>query len=162
MIGLIIAIMVMIADQASKAVIYGYLAQGHGMLTVTSFFNLVTAWNTGVSFSMFNNLGHYGVYILSGFAIIVVVFLSYLLYKEKSRLMQVALGCVIGGALGNVVDRVRLGAVFDFLDFHFGEHHWPAFNLADSFICIGAILIIFGSACTISYEKKNNQDKGSK
>ncbi len=56
--------------------------------------------------------------------------------------MQVALGLVIGGAVGNVIDRLRIGAVFDFLDFHLSGHHWPAFNLADSFICIGAVLII--------------------
>ena len=57
-------------------------------------------------------------------------------------MMQVALGFIIGGALGNVIDRIRLGAVFDFLDFYVGDYHWPAFNAADSFICIGAALVI--------------------
>ena len=56
--------------------------------------------------------------------------------------MRVSLGFVIGGAIGNVIDRVRLGAVYDFLDVHVGAHHWPAFNVADSFICIGAVLIV--------------------
>ena len=67
---------------------------------------------------------------------------AYWLSREKTLLMQVSLGMVIGGAIGNVIDRVRIGAVFDFLNVHFGGYHWPAFNLADSFICIGAVLII--------------------
>jgi signal peptidase II len=62
--------------------------------------------------------------------------------KEEDKVMQVALGLVIGGAFGNVIDRLRLGAVFDFLDFHLGTSHWPAFNVADSCICVGAVLLI--------------------
>ncbi|MBO5038068.1 MAG: signal peptidase II, partial [Alphaproteobacteria bacterium] len=96
-----------------------------------------------VSFSMFNDLGGMGVYILSAFSLIVVGFLLYWLKKEQMLFMKLALGFVIGGALGNVIDRLRIGAVFDFLDIHIGAHHWPAFNVADSFICIGAVMIIF-------------------
>jgi len=144
LIGIVAALLVVIFDQLSKALIYGYLSENGSVVAVTGFFNLVTAWNKGVSFSMFNNLGNYGVYILSAFALVVVFFLCYWLKKEESRFMQLALGFVIGGAIGNVIDRVRLGAVFDFLDVHFSGYHWPAFNVADSFICIGACLIVFG------------------
>lgn len=143
--GLVTALFVVIADQFSKALVFGYLTDNQPTVLVTRFFNLVTAWNTGVSFSMFNNLGNYGVYLLSGFSLMVILFLLYWLCREQNKLMQIALGCVIGGALGNVIDRVRIGAVFDFLDVHIGTHHWPAFNIADSFICIGALLIIFGN-----------------
>lgn len=140
--GLITALAAVVSDQASKALVFGFLAETQPVVAVTPFFNLVSAWNTGVSFSMFDNLGGAGVYILSAFSLVVVGFLLYWLSREKTLLMQVSLGMVIGGAIGNVIDRVRIGAVFDFLDVHFGGYHWPAFNLADSFICIGAVLII--------------------
>lgn len=141
-IGLSVAVLVAVLDQLSKMVVYGYLSEMDSFVPVTSFFNLVAAWNTGVSFSMFNNLGGMGVYILSAFSLIVAGFLIWWLSREQDRLMQIALGMVIGGALGNVIDRIRLGAVFDFLDFYCSGYHWPAFNLADSFICIGAVLIV--------------------
>ena len=141
-IGLVSAFLVMVADQISKWFIWDYLSHTERVLEVTSWFNLVAAWNTGVSFSMLNDMGNVGVYVLSLFALIVIGMLLYWLCKEKSRVMQMALGFVIGGAVGNVIDRVRLGAVFDFLDVHVGVHHWPAFNVADSFICIGATLIV--------------------
>lgn len=141
-VGLIAALLVIILDQATKAVVFGFLAEKGQAVEVTSFFNLVSAWNTGVSFSMFDDLGGTGVYILSAFSLIVVGFLLYWMKNEQTLFMKLALGFVIGGALGNVIDRLRLGAVFDFLDVHLGVHHWPAFNVADSFICIGAVMII--------------------
>ena len=140
-IGLLVAFFVVVFDQVSKWVIFDYLSHTERVLEITSWFNLVTAWNTGVSFSMLNDLGRMGVYILSIFSLKVVVILIYWMYKEKVPMMQWALGFVIGGAVGNVIDRIRIGAVFDFLDVHIGTHHWPAFNVADSFICIGAVLI---------------------
>lgn len=152
-IGLFMAVMVVILDQISKIMVFEYLAKTQPVVEVTSFFNLVSAWNTGVSFSMFNNLGDAGIYILSGFSLMIVVFLIFWLSKEEALYMKLSLGAVIGGALGNVIDRVRLGAVFDFLDVHVNAYHWPAFNVADSFICIGAVLIvldgIFFNKCEI-------------
>lgn len=92
--------------------------------------------------------------MLSGAALLIVAFLLFWLKNETNRWGQAALGMIIGGAIGNVIDRVRLGAVFDFLDFHIGENHWPAFNVADSFICIGAtILILQGIMCHFSKGK---------
>jgi len=156
-IGLSVAFIVILLDQLSKFFVLDYLMQQGSIVEITSFFNLVSAWNTGVSFSMFNDLGNMGVYILSSFSLIVVGFLLYWLNKECLLYMRVALGMVIGGALGNVIDRIRLGAVYDFLDVHVGIHHWPAFNVADSFICIGAVLIVceglFISKCNKKIEK---------
>jgi signal peptidase II len=138
--GLITIALVAFLDQLSKWLVASSLT-AH-VVKVTSFFNLVSAWNTGVSFSMLNDLGEWGIYLLSGFSLIVAGSLFCWLMKEEDKVMQVALGLVIGGAFGNVIDRLRLGAVFDFLDFHLGTSHWPAFNVADSCICVGAVLLI--------------------
>ena len=143
--GLAIAVVILVCDQLSKYWIMESLLADANVVIYTSFFNIVRAWNTGVSFSMFNDWGVYGVIILSFFAVVVIGFLFWWLHGEKSRFLQVALGFIIGGALGNVIDRMRFGAVFDFLDVHFQGYHWPAFNVADSFICIGAAMVIVHS-----------------
>lgn len=140
--GLNIALAVILLDQLSKYYMLNEVLGDSAVIAVAPVFNLVRAWNTGVSFSMFNNYGSFGAWMLSGVALLIVGFLIYWLKSETNRLAQAALGMIIGGAVGNVIDRVRLGAVFDFLDFHIAESHWPAFNLADSFICIGAAVLI--------------------
>lgn len=151
--GLIIAAVVIAADQLSKLWVLNHLLGEQTVIVYAPFFNVVRAWNTGVSFSMFNNYGNLGAILLSVIAGVIVVFLIYWLYQEKDKLAQAALGMIIGGAVGNVIDRIRLGAVFDFLDFHIGENHWPAFNVADSFICIGATILIMQSLFNVV--KKN-------
>ena len=143
--GLIVALLVVVVDQASKIYMMNVVLSDTDVIDVLPFFSLVKAWNTGVSFSMFDGFGSIGVVVLSLVAIFIVAYLSWWLKTEKSKFIQVALGFIIGGAIGNVIDRLRLGAVFDFLDFYIGENHWPAFNVADSFICIGAGMIIFHS-----------------
>ncbi len=153
--GLGVAVIAILADQLSKYYILHEVLGSWAVINIAPVFNLVRAWNTGVSFSMFNNYGSLGVWLLSGMALLIVAFLLTWLKNEKSRLAQAALGLIIGGALGNVIDRVRLGAVFDFLDFHIGESHWPAFNAADSFICIGAGILILQSV--FNHLKKKEQ-----
>lgn len=143
--GLSVAIIAIVADQLSKYYILHEVLGSWAVINISPVFNLVRAWNTGVSFSMFNNYGSLGAWLLSGMALLIVSFLLFWLKSEKNRFAQAALGLIIGGALGNVIDRIRLGAVFDFLDFHIGESHWPAFNAADSFICIGAGILILQS-----------------
>lgn len=139
--GLIVAAVVVVLDQLSKYWVLNCVLATNSLMKITSFFNVVNAWNTGVSFSMFSSNGSWGTIVLCVLALAIVAMLLWWLKKEKVLLMQIALGMVIGGALGNVVDRIRLGAVFDFLDFHIAGYHWPAFNVADSAICIGAVLI---------------------
>ena len=157
LVGLLVALGVLIGDQITKYYIMNYMFHEQPILKLTSFFNLVYAWNTGVSFSMFNNLGTVGVILLCVLASGIVITLLWWLYHEKNLTMQIGLGLIIGGALGNITDRVRFGAVFDFLDFHFAEHHWPAFNVADSCICIGAaVIIVYNFVCS---EKKENKEK---
>lgn len=129
------------ADQFSKYMLAVNLANGEN-IPFGDYFNLVKVWNTGVSFSMFNNHGDLGRIVLCVLSLAVCAFLLYWMLKEKNTLKVVSLGLIIGGALGNVIDRVRFGAVLDFLDFHLDSYHWPAFNLADSFICVGAAVLI--------------------
>lgn len=142
LLGLLIAFIVIVADQFSKYYILNVFLGYNAYVSLGNYFNIVRAWNTGVSFSMLNNYGNVGVWVLSSLAIVIVVMLVHWLRSEKNRVTQLALGLIIGGALGNVVDRLRFGAVFDFLDIHVGDAHWPAFNIADSCICVGAVIII--------------------
>ena len=141
-IGLVAAGLVLVVDQLSKLWVRYELLGERGFLVVNDYFNVVTAWNTGVSFSMFDDLGILGIVGLSVLDLAIVLYFIYWMEHEKEKLFCDALGCIIFGALCNVIDRVRLGAVFDFLDVHVGAHHWPAFNVADSFICIGAAIIV--------------------
>jgi len=140
--GLGISIAVIILDQLSKYFVLYHFLGLNSYIPFGEYFNIVRAWNTGVSFSMFNSYGNLGAWLLSFLAIAIVLALFYWLRKEQNKIIQLALGMIMGGAIGNVIDRIRFGAVFDFLDVHIGEAHWPAFNIADSFICIGAAIVI--------------------
>ncbi len=142
LLGIAAILVAILADQFSKWWIIGHLVAGSA-LAFGDFFNVVKVWNSGVSFSMFSNHGKLGVVVLSLVAMTVCLFLLRWMWRETNRLKIVALGLIIGGAVGNVIDRVRYGAVLDFLDFHFKQYHWPAFNMADTFICIGACILIF-------------------
>lgn len=140
--GLLLAIAIIAFDQLTKWIALTGLDLANNPIAVTSFFNLVLVWNRGVSFGMFNDAGAYGPLILSAIAIAVVLGLIYWLRQAENWLTITALGLVIGGAVGNVIDRFRFGAVVDFLDVHVAGYHWPAFNVADAAICVGAILLL--------------------
>jgi len=134
------------ADQGSKWAVIRFMA-GHGdqPVEILPFFNLVMRWNNGTSFSLFHIDSTWGPYIFSLAALAIIVLLVLWLARVASPLLAVAIGAVIGGALGNVVDRLRFGAVADFLDAHIGTYHWPAFNIGDSLIVVGvAILALDG------------------
>jgi len=140
--GLFVALVAFVLDQLSKFYVFKFVMENYSPYKVCDYFNIVSAFNKGVSFSMFDNGGDWGRVVLIAFALIVVSFLIQWMRTEGSNLVRLALGLIVGGALGNVADRVKLGAVYDFLDFHYGSYHWPAFNLADTFICIGAFIIL--------------------
>lgn len=140
--GIVTAFLVLLADQISKFIIDTRLIIDEP-IKICDYFNLVKVWNTGVSFSMFNDYGNTGKVVLILFALIVVGFLFRWMSKETDKAKICGLAFIIGGALGNIVDRFRAGAVLDFLDFHYKAAHWPAFNLADTFICLGAFLLIW-------------------
>ena len=132
-------------DQVTKWWIINYVMQPIKILPITPFFNIVLTWNSGISFGIFSNQGGFSVIILSTLAILIVFFLAVWLVKAENRKLIIGLIFIIGGAIGNIIDRVYHGAVIDFLDFHINNYHWPAFNLADSCIFIGAALIILDS-----------------
>jgi signal peptidase II len=117
-------------------------------IEVTDFFDIVLVWNRGVSFGMFNNDAGLNGLLFSLLAAVIVVALLVWLRRAASPLIVIAIGLVIGGAVGNVIDRLRLGAVVDFLDFHLGSWHWPAFNVADAAICVGVGLMIVDGLLT--------------
>ena len=116
LLGIAAILVAILADQFSKWWIIGHLVAGSA-LAFGDFFNVVKVWNSGVSFSMFSNHGKLGVVVLSLVAMTVCLFLLRWMWRETNRLKIVALGLIIGGAVGNVIDRVRYGAVLDFLDF---------------------------------------------
>jgi signal peptidase II len=140
--GLAVAFLVLGLDQLTKWAALDLLDLTARPITVTPFFNLVMVWNRGVSFGMLNDVGALAPWLLPGLAVGVVIVLLFWLRRSEHALMAVGLGMVIGGALGNVIDRLRYGAVVDFLDFHVAGYHWPAFNIADAGICVGAGLIL--------------------
>ncbi|MEQ9606979.1 MAG: signal peptidase II [Kiloniellaceae bacterium] len=145
--ALYLATAVLLGDQLSKWVILKVVMQPPRIIEVTGFFNLVLTYNTGVSFGMFQGDAVWKPFLL--IAVNVVVSLGLLVWlRKESRggtgagLLPVAVGLVVGGALGNAVDRLYLPGVADFLDFHLAGWHWPAFNLADSAIVCGVVLIV--------------------
>jgi len=139
---ILIVIFCVLSDQLSKILIFQYLDNlGVFYIKITDFFNIVKVWNRGVSFGLFSTINHAQI-ILSLIAIIISTIISIWLYKENKIILTIGLSLVLGGALGNIIDRLRLGMVADFLDFHIVGYHWPAFNLADSFVFIGVALVI--------------------
>ena len=145
LLGLLVAVLAIGVDQATKWWILLDVMHPPRVIEVTPFFNVVLVWNRGISFGMFSNESMAGVWILSLLALIIVGFLTNWLRKAESKRVAISLGLIIGGALGNVIDRAVHTAVLDFLDFYLGSFRWPAFNAADSFITVGAILLILDS-----------------
>ncbi len=134
---------ILMLDQATKQWILGLDRAGELTREVTANFNLVLVWNRGMSFGILNANTAYGPWLLKGLAAVLMVMLLRWLWNATTKLQAFALGLVLGGAVGNVVDRFRYGAVVDFLDVYMDVHHWPAFNVADSAICVGVVLIFF-------------------
>lgn len=143
--GILMIVLAFALDQITKTMILTDIMNPPTILSVTSFFNLVLAWNTGVSFSLFDSYGVTGTNILIGVSGLVTLMFVIWLMRTRTVWMTTSLGLIIGGALGNLYDRVVYGAVVDFLDFHAGGYHWPAFNLADTFITIGVSFILIDS-----------------
>ena len=140
--GLGISAVIIALDQVSKWWVTDVVMQPPHNIEVLAFFNIVLAYNRGVSFGMFAAGSDAGKWMLVGVAGVITVFLLHWLTKATNRLSVWALGLIIGGAIGNVIDRIVTGAVVDFLDFHAYGYHWPAFNVADISIFIGAALLI--------------------
>lgn len=140
-----VAALVIALDQLSKLWISSHFIFGE-KLTVLSVFDLVLAHNTGAAFSFLHDAGGFQRWLFSGIAIAASVWIVALLRKQGTQvLFALALSLILGGALGNLVDRIAYGYVVDFLAFHWDEHYFPAFNIADSAITVGAVLLILDS-----------------
>ncbi len=127
-------------DQLVKWYVVTQLMQPPRFIELTGWLDLVMTWNHGISFGLFS--GEAMPYALAGVSLAVIGLLVVWMIRDPRPAAAVWLGLVIGGALGNIIDRVRLGAVADFIDVHVGSWHWPAFNIADSAITVGVALIL--------------------
>jgi signal peptidase II len=134
--------LIVLADQSTKWIVLAQLAPGERR-EVTGFFNLVLVFNKGAAFSFLAHADGWQTPILAAFALGAALIVSWLLLRSPGRRMFCAgLALILGGALGNLIDRLRFGHVVDFLDLYAGGWHWPAFNVADSAITLGAALLI--------------------
>jgi signal peptidase II len=139
----LIAAAVVIADQLVKWIVLARFAPGERM-DVTGFFNLVLVFNKGAAFSFLAGESGWQTPLLAAFALVASFIVSFLLIRNSQKpLFCTGLALILGGAIGNVIDRLRFGHVVDFVDLHAAGWHWPAFNVADSAITIGAILLIY-------------------
>jgi signal peptidase II len=133
---------VIVADQATKTLVLGRFALGE-RLELASFLNLVLVYNKGAAFSFLSDAAGWQTPLLVLFALAAAGIVTVLIVKKpQEKLLCAGLALILGGALGNLIDRLRFGQVVDFIDFHLRGYHWPAFNVADSAITIGAALLI--------------------
>jgi signal peptidase II len=150
---LALAALIVLADQLSKIAIEKTFNYGD-VRPVTDFFNLVLTYNKGAAFSFLANAGGWQDEFLTFVGIGASLFIVYLLARHGTqRLFSLSLAMILGGAVGNVIDRVTYGHVIDFLDFHYRGWHWPAFNLADSAIVCGAALLILDELLRVRKSK---------
>ncbi len=137
-----LALVVALLDQFTKVLVLAAFQLGDST-PITSFFNLVRAHNHGAAFSFLAGAGGWQRWFFTGIAVVASVFMVWMLRSHASqKLFSLAISLILGGAIGNVVDRMLHGYVVDFLDFYWGGWHFPAFNLADSAISLGAALLI--------------------
>ena len=137
------SLVVVIVDQTTKIVAVALL-DPTSSVKLFPMLDLVLAYNTGAAFSILSTAGGWQRWLFIGIALAICLFILHWLrdLPRGARWFPLALSLILGGAVGNVIDRVRIGAVVDFIDFHVGDWHWPAFNVADGAICVGAALLV--------------------
>jgi lipoprotein signal peptidase len=144
--GVCAGFLVLAADQVSKWwILNGIDLPQVRQIVLLPVLNLTMVWNRGVTFGLLNGAGSWGYLALAAVALAVVIALGVWLRRAESAVVAVALGAIAGGAIGNVIDRLRFGAVVDFIDAHIGNWHWYVFNIADSAIVCGVIALILES-----------------
>jgi len=141
---LVLTAVVIVADQATKSLVVAALSRGE-TLPITGFMSLVLAYNSGAAFSFLAGAQGWQRWFFATIAVVASAFLVYLLKRGGGRVLCAGLALILGGALGNLWDRIVIGKVVDFLLLHYGEWSWPAFNVADSAITVGAALLIIDS-----------------
>ena len=148
--GYLVAVIGFLVDQAFKLwMLFGYqidtVMRLEGPVRLAPFFDLVLVWNRGISYGLFQQHDDWGRYTLIGLAAVAAIGLAIWIWKSHEKLTTVALGLIMGGALGNGLDRILHGAVVDLFHFHLGSFSWYVFNLADVFIVVGAAILVFES-----------------
>ncbi len=137
-----LALIILIVDQFTKVMVVGYYKLGDAT-TITSFFNVVRVHNVGAAFSFLAGANGWQRWLFTAIGVAAAAFILWLLKSYSGqRLFSFALACILGGALGNVIDRMAYGHVVDFLQFHYGGWYFPSFNVADSAITVGAVALI--------------------
>jgi signal peptidase II len=140
--SIIIGSFLLIMDQISKNYIVElFKDQPSKIYKITSFFNVGLTWNKGITFGLFSDIASSKI-IFSVIAFAIVIYLQIRLMKANNKFEIYAIPLIISGAIGNIIDRVRYGAVVDFLDLYIYNWHWPSFNIADSAICLGVIILL--------------------
>ena len=138
----LLAAAVVLADQATKALVLARFNLGEG-LVLAPYFNLVLVYNKGAAFSFLSDAPGWQTPLLVGFALVAIAVVAYLLVRSPGRwILSAGLALILGGALGNVIDRLRFGAVVDFVDAHAWGWHWYVFNLADAAIVCGVVALV--------------------
>lgn len=139
--GLILSAIIIIVDQISKYAILGLLKDIRNV-NILPFFDLTLVYNKGISFGMLNGGAAYELAAIAVITATIVTALFIWLLKNDSKYQATCIGLIMGGAIGNVIDRFTQEGVVDFIDFYIGKYHYPAFNVADSCICIGVVLLL--------------------
>ncbi|MFQ5936852.1 MAG: signal peptidase II [Acidiferrobacterales bacterium] len=155
----LIAVVIVILDQLSKLAAVKYLLRGS--VEVAPFLNLVLVFNSGAAFGFLSGASGWQNLLFVGIAIVVAFVIIMMVKRLGANDVQVLTGLmlILGGAVGNLIDRLRNGYVVDFIDFHFQDWHWPAFNVADSAITIGAILLVL-DAIGVGLRKRYDKQRG--
>ena len=153
----LIALGIILLDRATKLVIIQTLRLGQGIPVIPGFFDIVFVLNPGAAFGFLATLSDQvrnPLFILISILAVVLIVFYHTRYLRSHRLVSVALGLVLGGAVGNLIDRLYYGMVVDFLDVHAGPYHWPAFNVSDSAISVGVSLMILDMLLDWRRERK--------
>jgi len=138
-----LTVIFLLLDQLTKYLAVTYI-QPHESIEVMPFFNLVIRYNPGAAFSFLADQGGWQIVFFSAISGLVSLGILYWLYTipAKNRWLSIALSLILAGAIGNLYDRLTLGKVVDFIDWYYGAYHWPAFNIADSVILLGAVMML--------------------
>lgn len=157
--GLAAALATLALDQASKlALLYGYELTLHEPVRLLPVLDLVALWNRGISFSLFQQHSELGRWVLAAASVAAAFGLAVWMSRAATRLLALSLGLIIGGALGNAIDRVAYGAVFDWVHLHWGPYSWYVFNLADAAIVAGVVGLLYDS---LVLERRRPGEAGS-
>jgi signal peptidase II len=152
----VIAVVILILDQVTKWLVTAYIPLNGGTTLIEGYVNLVHARNSGAAFGILaNGAGSYRLLLLVGVSLAATIIIPWIVITSESirPLLLAAYGLFMGGATGNLIDRLTAGEVVDFIDFHVGSLHWPAFNVADSALCVGTALIF------VYYLKKSDKQE---